>query len=411
MSKRFTKKSGIQVELTDEHLDTAIEIYQELSKLSPSGRVSWAKLTSMMHDSGFEDAENSEAYRQAIKFERKKRGVLPSAEKLADLASENLLNAIKEEIGNLKYHKQEAQDSSLTLSRLKRELSRKSFMYEHIDNQINNLDLSYLNDLTDVDIRYEDEDTICVITFNDLHYGWLPHTEHDTKVYYQGIINKYLSNIVKFGNDNFVNKFIVVNQGDMIESNLRPSSLHSGNELAVQQIVTATELLFDFLVNLRGNGFEVDYLPASKGNHERINPNKNHEIDGEDYFVVHKALIKSLLKNTNINYIEPTDHFYSILDVYGVKMFLSHGDRHNIKSDNILSSLSEYHDKLFDIVMFGHLHSLSISEVGDNRYKIITGSLKGPDDYSAKINKKSCRSQVGILINSNGEFDIRQIKI
>ena len=54
--RSFTNRTGDKVEVTQEHLDNALAIYEELSKNSPSGKVSWRKLKKMMIEDGFENA-------------------------------------------------------------------------------------------------------------------------------------------------------------------------------------------------------------------------------------------------------------------------------------------------------------------------------------------------------------------
>lgn len=364
----------------------------------------------MMHSDGFIEAENSENYRQAIKSERKKRGELPSFKTYADVSSQNLLESIKEEIGNLKYQKQISQDSNNSLSRMKRELTRDTFILDYVSDILSDLDVSWMKDVVNVDISHEDSEVKCVITINDIHYGWLPDGVADAYEYYGDIINKYLQKVIEFGHANFVNDFIVVNEGDDIEGNLRPSSLIDAREQAVEQTVSVTQLIAKFLIDLRANGFNVSYL-AIPGNHQRINPNKSKAMDKEDYSVIHKAMIANILKDTDIEVIEVPKHYYHILEVYDNNIFLAHGDIHRIKNENLLSSLSTLHEVPLDIVMFGHLHSHNVKEVGDDKYHIITGSIKGPDNFSERISKRSSRSQVAILFHNNGEFDIRQIKI
>ena len=120
----FTNRTGDKVEVTKEHLDNALAIYEELSKNSPSGRVSWRKLKKMMIEDGFENADSNEPYRQLIKRERKHRGKLPSVEKHADMLADSKIKSIQEEIGEMRSSKREAQDQYLKLNRHKREIIR-----------------------------------------------------------------------------------------------------------------------------------------------------------------------------------------------------------------------------------------------------------------------------------------------
>ena len=89
--RSFTNLDGELIELSDEHLDVAIKLKEELQKASPSRRTSWAQHKKMMEAEGFYESENSELYRCAIKAEQKSRGTFPEAAKLAEFVSDNKL--------------------------------------------------------------------------------------------------------------------------------------------------------------------------------------------------------------------------------------------------------------------------------------------------------------------------------
>ena len=55
-----------------------------------------------------------------------------------------------------------------------------------------------------------------------------------------------------------------------------------------------------------------------------------------------------------------------------------------------------------------HVHHNQLLEVGENRYQVTFGSIKGIDDYSLQLNAKASRSQGFVLVNENG-FDIRRV--
>ncbi len=56
--------------------------------------------------------------------------------------------------------------------------------------------------------------------------------------------------------------------------------------------------------------------------------------------------------------------------------------------------------------------SLTMREVGEDRYIITFGSIKGSDEYSLKtLGVTSSRSQGLILVDEDGEFEIKKIKL
>ena len=56
--------------MSQEHLNAAVGLYEELRKLSSSGKISWAKHRQMMISEGFDDSDKNESYRQMIKVEK-----------------------------------------------------------------------------------------------------------------------------------------------------------------------------------------------------------------------------------------------------------------------------------------------------------------------------------------------------
>ena len=53
-----------------------------------------------------------------------------------------------------------------------------------------------------------------------------------------------------------------------------------------------------------------------------------------------------------------------------------------------------------------------MNEVNDDKYIVTFGSIKGSDEYTLKtLNTSASRSQGIILIDSDGEFEIKKVKL
>lgn len=409
MSRAYTNRGGEYVEVSKEHLDASVLIYEELAKQSPSRRVSWARHKKMMEDNGFEDSENSEAYRQLVKFERKSRGILPTVESHANMLADGKLELLKDELGNLYHAKREMQLHSNSLNKTRRDLSLSVLMTEMVRDTLQGVDWG-LGEVTGyVPEPIAKGDVVSVSNLSDIHHGYLADDETDARAVTEARLHSYLKNLVRFGKKEGVNHFIIANLGDDIEGFLRNESLIDTRQTAIQQMVEVSELITVFLKQLKDSGFKVSYLAIS-GNHNRVNLSKNDAMEKEDYTVGHKAIMKLACEKIGVEYIDTTEHYYHNLEVHGVNMYLAHGDRDAIKSDKLLAELSSLHNILFDIVMVGHFHSHFVKEIGDNKFQVITGAIKGSDKFSSKINKASSRSQVSILIDEKG-FDIRKIMV
>lgn len=407
---KYTNSSDEIVEVSQDHIDTAVEIYQELSKNSRSKKVSWRKHRRMMEQEGIDDSDINENYRQLIKNARKRKGLLPSVETHADMLATEKINAIKEEMGAIVSSRLEANDEFTRLSRLKREWTRELLMIEAISEKMNEFDW------TGIGASYEDylidesvESPVLVALTSDWHYGY------DVPQYYtpektRELVREFTAKIIKLAHENNVKEIILVDIGDKIEGKLRSQSIMDSKITPVEQMMEATWITID-MIDEMSRYFNVSYFTLFD-NHARITPDKNQAIEEESYVTINKEVVKRYAQSQErVTYIEPINNYYHIMNVNGVNMYFCHGHREAVKNTNTLSQLSMNHSVDLDILIHGHYHTFGLVEVGDDKYQFSVGSIKGPDAFSDRITKKSSRSQGAILIYENGEFDIRQVKL
>lgn len=131
--------------------------------------------------------------------------------------------------------------------------------------------------------------------------------------------------------------------------------------------------------------------------------NADHAVNVSNYII--KMWIE--LAGSDIRFID-SDSYFTDIDVRGYRFAFVHGDRNNLSKKTTLAELGELHDKHYDAVIGGHVHHNQLLEVGENRYQVTFGSIKGIDDYSLQLNAKASRSQGFVLVNENG-FDIRRV--
>ena len=129
---KYSDKRGNVVEVSQEHIDTAIKIKIELQKSSPSQKCSWSQHKKMMEIEGFTDSDTNENYRQMIKKAQKKSGELPELKKYVEMVTENKLKSIREEIGEIYVAKRDNQNVLRDLNKLKRELADNTIFFEEI---------------------------------------------------------------------------------------------------------------------------------------------------------------------------------------------------------------------------------------------------------------------------------------
>ena len=411
--RTYTNKSGETIEVSDAHLDIAIKIKEELQKASPSRRTSWTQHKRMMELEGFEDSENSESYRCMIKAEQSSRGSLPTAVKSAELLADNKIQSIKDEIGNIRLNKFEAQQEFNKLNRMKRELSKDVLLVEGVERALR--DKVFVFPTYEQARESESSDKVLIVCLSDVHYGSYVDVDgfhYDTETT-RTLMDIYHSKILSILQEHNIQKVNVVGLGDYFEhDSMRIQNTYNAEKTLTEQVVDFTEMVIQFLVNLSSHA-DVTYA-AIGGNHDRIAGNKNDSIFGEHMVTVSNKIVETFVKysqSERITYVEAKPYHHK-LEVYGRNFLFVHGDTTSVKKSSVLAQQSVLHGVNFDAIIAGHYHTYSVSEVGNDKYVAIFGSMKGSDEYSLyTIGTSSRRSQGVIIVDSSGEFEIKQIKL
>lgn len=415
--RSYLNKKLETVNVSKEHLDTAVELKQLLQKDSPSNRCSWAKHKQLMIQEGFEDSENSENYRQMIKAHQKSIGELPSAEKHADMVVTSKLESYKALVGENKWQTVENQKYLREINKGKKEIITGALFVEEVTNAIdkvfNNIDWSAFGNRPFTPVENPDG-TRMVALITDWHIGADVDVEgnrYNLEVAKERI-NNYLEQITAMGLRQKVRRIDLVYMGDMVEGGyMREGQAYDIEFPVSEQMAIGAELITDAIVKL-SEFFEVEYSGFS-GNHDRMNQqNKNGNITGDSAMVVVNAFVKKFVNTAKIDNIfyKETHHSYArLIDINGVNIKLVHG--HNEKKDDRkkINDHSFRDGVNYDIIAYGHFHHFLVLEVGINKFELRVGSTKGSDDYSETLGLGSAPSQAAILIDSTGRIDINRI--
>lgn len=403
----YTNKKGVVIEVTKSHLDTAIKIYEELRKSSTSQRISWSKHKKMMEKENHYNSENSENYRQLVKKERKRRGVLPDVVKHAELIADDKLKSIKEEIGEISYAKRDAQNSFRELNRLKRELTDDVLFFDEILKGVKN---------TSFDKTFEKLEPLkttgaeMVVNMSDWHIG-LKTDEFNYEVA-MNRIDEYSKKIMKYCKRFGVSTVNVAGLGDMVNGQyMRPSQIAENEFNFSEQIVKATEIVFVFLQKL-STELNVVYLGSIIGNHSRMaSGHKNNTTDGDNAENIIDSVIKSYINisgNKRLSISDKKDSVYSLsFDIQGVRFKAVHGDLINKSSKEKLQKFISADEKFYDILLYGHFHHTSIVEENHGRLAIGLGCLQGTTEYSSQLGYETYPSQTIIIIEDGEVIPVR----
>ncbi len=410
--RSYTNRNGDKVEVGKDHLDTAVLIKLQLQKASPSGRCSWRQLVNLMKEEGFDDAENNESYRCLIKDYQKSIGELPQVSEYADMVSDKKIESIKNLVGEIAYEKRNAQNEFRKLNKVRREIIDYTIITEQIRKELSEYDWSKIK------FNYEliaDGKKKMIVGLSDLHIGALVNIPNVNTYNYeiatqrmQSYLSKVL-NIVKLEDISEVNVILL---GDAIENPYMHNLAYNCEFTYSEQIIKASDLIIKFLVGLKER-VNVTYSGIS-GNHDRHNSDKKKNLNGDHAVRGINEFVKSFIENSNverITYEQALGDYEHTLSINGLNVKCVHGDLESINDNNILAKYSSIDGVDYSLVLMGHFHHYWTKEVGINKTICGFGSLKGADDHGKNAKMMSSVSQGVVLIDEDGEYEIRRVRV
>ncbi|PEA25924.1 hypothetical protein CON44_18475 [Bacillus cereus] len=414
----YVNRKGEVVTVSKEHLDTAVELKLLLQKDSKNNRCQWAKHRKMMIKEGFDDSENSEAYRQMVKYYQKKIGKLPTAETYADKVVTSKLESYKELVGELTWEQRKNQKYLRDINKGKRQIIDGSLFIEETKLEIRNAlkdakwieELRENHDYSPTTIGGKDR---MILLLTDFHIGALVDVEGNKYNYdiAKRRINDTVSEAIRIARSRNVNRIDVVYMGDIIEHGyMRDAQAYHAEFPVTRQMTLAGRLLIDVVYKLSRHFFTT--FRAFAGNHDRFNKDKNGNIDGDTAIVVVNEMVKLFVEQVNIEnlmYVDCHDYSAKLINVNGRNFKFVHGDNEKKSDTGKLHSHSSRDGIIYDVIAYGHFHHFMLLEIGVNKFEVRVGSTKGSDDYSERLGVGSAPSQAVILVNQDGKIDVRRI--
>lgn len=402
---KYSDKRGNVVEVSQEHINTAIKIKIELQKSSPSQKCSWSQHKKMMEIEGFTDSDTNENYRQMIKKAQKKSGELPELKKYVEMVTENKLKSIREEIGEIYVAKRDNQNVLRDLNKLKRELADNTIFFEEIKEHVSRMDLSVLKagNLG----KLQNTGNALLVNASDWHIG-LKTDDYNLDIA-KSRITRYAEEIVHYATLFDVSDVYVESIGDMVEgAYLRSTQAYEIEFDYSTQVVKATEVLVHFL-NTLSKHVNVTYLGGIMGNHSRMyDKGKNIETDSSENII--DAMVKSFVEIIGNNRIvvkdKKQDNSALSFQINGKNVKAVHGDLIGKGGDRITKFISSDNIQ-YDLLIYGHYHHSTLMEQNHGRLEIGTGCLQGVTAYSKKLGYDTVPSQTIIVFEGEKILPIR----
>lgn len=317
--------------------------------------------------------------------------------KIREQTNDELLKEIEERQLELKKEKYKFFDARNEYNALIRKRAREEEINKIIIDSINALDKDNF-ELKKIE-KTITEETI-IIPLNDLHCGYEIKSifgNYDEKIL-KCRLEKYLCEIKEIQKKHNCEKAIVLGGGDLISGNIHAEIKRSNNLNVIEQIITVSEYISNFLAELSTIFKSISFISVS-GNHSRIEKYKD-SIKEERLDDIIEWYLKAKLSNFNIifnDYIN-ADATLKIFDVYNNSYILVHGD---CDDHNNMLILQKFAEKPITAVFSGHYHHNEIITKDGMKF-IMSGSFIGVDNFTIQKRIISHPEQLITIVDKRG---------
>lgn len=254
---------------------------------------------------------------------------------------------------------------------------------------------------------YKGTETEAILMLSDLHIG----------VLCDNFYNKYDSNIaalrlgklatqtIKYCKQNKVKTLNVVNLGDLIQGLIHVTARIEEEMEVIEQVMTASEMLANFLDLLQEAAPEVVYRSCTD-NHSRTIANKDEAIEKENFGRLIDWYVEARCKNTSVKFVydnlDPSLGLFELAN--GKKVVFTHGHLDNINTafQHFIGATKTF----IDYALLGHYHDSKMKGFQD--FKVfINGSIVGTEQYA--LSKRLFSSPSQTLLVFDGETIVNHI--
>lgn len=258
------------------------------------------------------------------------------------------------------------------------------------------------------DAIYGDNDLI--IHFTDVHAGintdnWFNTYNIDVLI---NRIDQYTAKILEIQERHGSEKaYVILSEviSGLIHENLRCEN----NENLVEQFLTISDLITDFLYNLSCEFREVNVY-VCPGNHSRMSPKKEQNLKGENFDHLLMPFLQARLQNVpnikcNYNNIEES---ICMFNVRGNVVMGAHGDKDSPK--DVVEKFTMLFRVIPDLVYLGHRHRNGMTT--EYNTKIIeSGSMSGVDSYALDLRLNTKPEQTVSVIDEDGLICLYDVQL
>lgn len=256
--------------------------------------------------------------------------------------------------------------------------------------------------------KYPQNCTEGVLLISDMHIGVNCHNFYNTynKQVAEQRLNKLADDVIHYCEHFKVSTLNVLNLGDLIHGIIHVNARIEQELDLIDQIITASELLANFLIKLDNSKINIVYRSCTD-NHSRAISDKAVSIEEENFSKLIDLYVTLRLQNSKSNVIFKHDNIDESLGKFnlqnGKKLMFAHGHLENVNKcfDNFVGATKEF----IDYICLAHFHTGK--EKGYNGSKvIINGSIVGTEQFACGKRLFSPAEQKLLIFDRDNFLDL-----
>lgn len=260
-------------------------------------------------------------------------------------------------------------------------------------------------------VQYEDSGHDVIVCLSDLHAGagidsaWNKFNKDVLKAR----LESYVAQVFNIVARHAAEKIHVLLLGDLINGHIHVNTRVQNNENSIEQVMTAAELVSNFVATLYEVCQHIDVYSVS-GNHSRVFPSKEDQVAGDELEALIPFYMKARLQNlAGIDVkTEKLDPTFGGFKARNSLVMYAHGDKDS--PANVVEHLTLMVKQPIDMVFLGHRHTNGMTTVHGTKV-IESGCVCGSDSYAIGLRKNDVPQQAVAVIDDSGLECLYDVKL
>lgn len=364
--------------------------------------LTWTELADIFNKELRDDPSeyySESAYRK--KFALMKQTREEFSDDTVDASAEELIELRRE----LEKEKVKVRDERNEYRRLLREEARKENYIERFTNAIVEAGstVSWLVFDTD-EVKRENSDCDLLIPLFDIHAG----------IQIDNYWNEYNGDVLRERLDHYCNRIIEIAErhnardafvicSELLSGCIHPLLRIENNQDLVDQFLMVTDYIGQFLITLSLH-FEHIQVYVAPGNHSRMTPKKDENIEHENFDNLVIPFLQAKLQNyKNITcYTNDVEQGIAMFNVRNTHVCAVHGDKDSL--NGVADNMRRMFKFSPDVILTGHRHTNALNT--DYDVKIVqSGCFSGSDQYCVDKRLKNKPEQALCVISETEGLD------